>query len=510
MNRLRKNLNFPRTNIQTVDTFSYWSEELSKRLPSLQKDKADIIIIGEWDIGDKSRWFIEKTDQIHSRGFKTTPKIMLWADIVWQCKQNEAYAREIADAINNCFDGEYLLAVRSSGQWDASGIWIYESRFCYKDSTSIQSAIAKVITSNQAPMGVAYRKKLQLEGDDMGICIEPCIGNKYTHNRWYNFGPELSGRARSDKSNILEMGVAAGIGWGVSNRDYYAIDNSKDIIMKTLWETIQKEIIAHDREYDHKNKSSTLYKRYKERNSAPLTLLSDWGEKSNYGVDLREVQDRIYPYPLAKLFSSIKLLEADIGIPQYVERASQYQEDTQSFDTYITQIADIAHHTATIDTNQTGKLVATMDDIENSGIKDIEKVIILSHRDLFGDVGKRKSTINTLREYNNKNDNYLLIVDSEFTYGNWFSLGFDCFSNAAGIIEIRGIKHLSNPAWHYLGLLQSADMLFGTTDRHTVRDIKNLWWKYVGHYRNILEIDDKKFRYIQDKAKKFSKLLLQD
>lgn len=485
------------TSIKNIDGFLSW-EDIAQILLTLKQENLDIVVIWAGELGDKAKSFREKTQAIHQVGLSTTKKILLWSDIVEQCIDDKRILTAVSQAVSTYYDYAPVLITRSSGQWDAQGVGIYESYLTVNNPISILKAFHKVTDSNDTPRAIDYREKLWIVQKGMWVFIEPCIGNiHYDKYIW----PELSGRWKTNESWILELWVSGGIGWGVRDRNYY------NILLNTYFQTTLKDYIQND------------INNFRSKNFANISLFRQFEKK--YGLEIpmyniedkciadmalsKEIKEEIYKYPIAKLKKSIQQLEKINKVPQYFERAAVHNGKWE-FTTYITQLADALYTTLTIDRKQKGKCLADIRNVIGSWTKEFTKILYVNvSHDLSYDYHGEKKDLAT---YNKQNKDYLLIISDTVTYGDQ-DLDFEEFSNAGAIIEIVGrLTHSGEPSSHYRWLMSTVNILFGIMDEDKSSVFKDLPSQRFDGNCFLKEITDTTIILTQDARAWVGKLFL--
>lgn len=513
MNIFRKFLNSEKSSIAVIESFPSIKEDIHTILSGCQKQYPEIILLWGGNIWDKAKAFVDKTQAIQDIGLKTTKKIVLWSELTQECETNNAFLSKITQSISMYYQQSPVLVVRSSGQWDATGVGIYESSFTLNDPAHIQSAIEKVLASNRTLRANEYRRIRWISSAEMWIIIEPCIGNMYYDKYIW---PELSGRWKPTEDGSMDIWVALWIGGGVNDGNYYRINNNMfwwQSLADHIEETRQYGRLKHSEE----NEESSLYHQYfmdkipfMSQSYISMSLYSLQNKEKSMTQISEAIKKKIYAYDPWMVFDSMKKLKRAFKQPQYIERATVINP-TWPVTTYVTQIASTLQDAVAVDINQKGNCIWETKKVTHSWIKDIDKIILVDvWWSDFMSTEKKKKYMQSLMEYNRQNKNYLLMVSDKISYG--WELPFESFSNAAAIIEIRSaFSHNDPPASHYEWLLSATNILFSVTEKE-IADI--LVWDYasksVGDYYNIKEFTENKFRLVQDAKKWIGKLFLKE
>ena len=500
-----------KASIIRVDYFPHIKKDIHNILDIYQKKYPDMIIFWDGNMWDKAKAFLEKTQAIQDVKLHTTKKIVLWSDITQECETDTDFLAKLAHSISLYHQQSPVLAVRSSGQGDATGVGIYESEFAINNPVDVQKAIEIVLASNHTPRASEYRKIRGIQNDEMWIMIEPCIGNVYYEKYIW---PELSGRWKPMEDGAVDIGIALWISGGVKDSDYYRI-SSENFQGQSLGEHVRESNKYRRSKYASENKESSMYHQYfmdthqfipQSYIDIPLYSITDQ-KKSRTQVS-GEIKKKIYAYPLWDVIGWMRKLKRELGGPQYIEWAAVLGA-TWSLTTYITQIANTLQDAIEIDLKQKGICIWETKQILRSWMKDIDTIIVM-------DVGRLDTHgpeyIKQLSAYNQTHNNYLLIITDGLTYGGKYDLPFESFSNAAAIIEIASaLSHDSSPASHYEWLLSSTNILFGVADKGLQQKIeRDFASKSIGGRLNILEFTENTFRLVQDAKTWVGKLFLKE
>lgn len=490
---------FNRKNISIDKVSWFWDNEkdICTILTGIQSYKMkDILVIWDGILGDKSDQFLSKTQIVNNIWFKTTSKVMISSDMIILSENNDKIMSHLTQSLSQYYQQYQVLIIRSSGQGDATGVGVYESVLTNNNPTSIKQAIKKVYDSNSSEVAIAYREKIWIHTSEIWICIEPCIGN--THYNQYIW-PELSWRAKTNKDWSIDLWIQVWIGWWVSDRTYYKI-NSDTIEWDNLWEKILRE-----RYNESNNKHSILSQCYKSQ-TIPSPMYNMSIEKVNTIIFDEILKTNIYDYNVSKLIKTVKKLNKVLKQPQYIERAAVHKKNN-SFDNYITQIADNSISNELIDLLQPWTLLMDINPCIRSGIKDFDKILYLEASDSFSLWETYKEY---LKKYNNENKDYLLIIDSHFTFWWQNKLPFNFFSNAWWIIENTYMDHQWSAESHYEWLLDKTWIMFGTIEylpkEMNQLDCSNIWEFW---FVNFYEFNaNSNIRRAQDLKRSASKLFL--
>lgn len=499
--------------ITTIEYFSSIKKDIHAILNDFQKENKSIIILWDGNVGDKAKSFVEKTQVIHEVGFQTTQKIMVWSDLARECETDKKFLDRFAQSVSVYYPHVPVLAIRSSGQGDATWIGVYDSCFAINDPIQIARAIEKVLASNNSLTASEYRRIRWITSLDMWIIIEPCIGN--LHNKSY-FGPELSGWWRTEEDGSMEIWISLWIGWWVRDGDCYRINNEW-YWWQSLWEDIdQSKRLYNNSKCSEQNANTHIYRQYFMDQEKYIN--QSWIDVPLYSLEKNKISSttvsylakkEIYGYSLTELFEGMKNFKRKLKNPQYIERAA-VQNNKGGLSPYITQIADDIHKTISIDFVQEGICVCETQNIIHSGIKDFDKVVVMYPwwEDYFLLTQEQIKYVELLSEYNRNNKNYLLIIDAKITYA-WWNIPFEVFSNAWGIIEVpNGIWHVSSTSSHYQWLLTATNILFGVSTDKINKILKNLSSQKNEKCEKLQEFNQGNFRLIQDAKKWLGKLFL--
>lgn len=501
MRPFRKKTNLDNApSIKKIDGFLAW-EDIYQTLLSIKKESPDILIIWGGNAGEKARWFIEKTRHIHESGFSTTKKTILQSDFVSQCEQDPNMLMKLSEALSIYYEGNPALITRSSGQWDAHGVGIYESQLSVNTPTKIMEAFNKVYDSNGTFRANEYRRILWISSKEMWIFIEPCIWNIYYNKHIW---PELSWRWKTNESWILELWISQWIGWGVRDRSYYKI-----LIDRYLQSTIGDYIEDDKESYLSKYFSNaSIFRQYNKKEWLYLPMY--WLESHRITtIEIsEELKKEIYNFSLSSLAKSIKKLEKKVKIPQYFERASVYK-GKWIFETYLTQLADTIYNTLNINLKQNWKCLTETHTTIGSWIREFDKVLLidLEWEDIFSYNRNKKD----LLAYNQKNENYLLIISDMASYWN-SDLNLEEYSNAGAIIEIaHKIWHSGDPSGHYTWLMSAVNILFSIINNDKISHLfKDISSQNFNNNRFLKEFTDNTFILAQDARAWVWKLFLKE
>lgn len=561
--------------IEKIDILSGTKKDIEEILLSIKDIYPDILIIWNWEIWDKAKAFLEKTDKIHEVWFKTTKKIILCSDAIARCMEDKrgdenyenSFFKKLIRSINTYYKKDSpLLIVRSSWQWDATGVWIYESDFV-ENNTELSTAIRNVYESNFTNSAKKYREKLGIKNDGMWIIIEPCIGdvykskrdNEYDRSEMEFFWPQLSGWYQKQESWTVEIWINGWLWWWVESRNFDKL-KCKHEEWANLWQVMlnkyfDEEYLRIERQLDelrrfwvripkktkeeflqeiwvnpeeHINKWENISLKLQKRILSKVSMhgLSDYNKRPFDDVEVPEhIKNNIFKYPLWEFIKSIKDLEWNIGSSQYLEWVTKLDWEWK-FDTYITQIADQIKNTLSVDLNRDSKCILEFHhNIAHSWIKtNIQEIVIVPNypeyngKRIYDDRYARGRNWLSLSEFmaetNSKNNNYLLVIDQR-NIGWWWGLEFDWFSNATWIIEYWWYNswHENPISSHYSWLMSKSDILFAYTENDISTIFSELFTIDNLSRREVkfLKIpNDKIITWVQDAKKWIWKLFLED
>lgn len=469
--------------------------EITRAIPD-----ADIEIYGEGSIGDKAGQLAKKTPALRKMGFYTPRRVVLAEgffdgffqqnglgqnlrtmsgdEAVIDRVLNGSFSQEESEIITGIIrpNSRVPRMVRSSGAGDARGTGIYRSEVTENNPTGIETAVRKVLASYFTESAIAFRRDARLT-EGFGVMIEPMVGQPFDSKydpETYRFAPLISGYGYT---SILRgagyINVVPGIGGGVDSKDGEKINREA---LEEYNGSLREYCFARSYTLDFRGggiKDSALLdpnhrgKMYSEGKNPGYTDSIIPTEFSYYEPRIGRMLSDIN---ITSLFDMSDRMEQVFGAPQYFEWAMTFEGQTAKY--WILQIADVDKEIDLVEFGDYGEVMFTGHTVRGSGIRECTKVVNLRY----------SAKIESLRAFNQRNSNYVLIYPSSLTTKLRFvrsgrGLEYADYNNASVFLEIENSQHgQGGPVAHLDGRLDLAGKLVGALDQEA--NPKPNWKKF--------------------------------
>jgi len=454
-------------------------------------------IYGNGYVGDKMHGLMVRTPQILEAGFYMDPRSILAMDFFNDYFERNGLGKEErtsltgAERVKRALTGEFsgrekdvlgeigdefgnrALLVRSSAYGDARGTGVYESAPCFNDPPLLRTAVRIVLASHFTENAETFRRMAHLP-EGIAVSIERAVGNtvncrmdhvpidvKRKHYGYQEYEEYLGPRKRESKSYKCFAPFLSGHG--------YTSTSYCGGYVHAFYGFCQPLSRGGYRAY-----SSRKGKSFSEVEEIWWNYYHgdvDWTGKFNEGVVLEDGETNSGQFPdfrmnhmvprmvrrdsidfdISGFFTSMGILEALCGRPQYFEWAVKLEEE--GFGVHIVQVDDADIKTDSLEFRENpDSYIANAIFVRGTGVRDCNSVVF------FNNIGE----LERISRFNKHHKNYILIVDFE-KVGEKFSL--KSISNAAVVLEKPYADHVNHPSEHYMGQNEMTGILFGVIER---------------------------------------------
>lgn len=481
--------------LQTPEKTEFSYPSMGERIGEIIQQNSKHIVVWNGSIGWKAQELLDKTSIIESFStpecrVEVAKSVVMSLDVlskIFWLDFEKSWDKDLRSEINNAFiDEKYFnqiwktltqnlhsyapLVVRSSGKYDASGVGIYQSEFCANEQEAFLKSLKIVLKSYFSPWAQAWKKHHEAGEkfeyfSDLNTFVQTSSSEKtqefwvlvqnivWKENKDYYFpffAPEISFSTYTSTS-LHEKGMLSFVKWlwcGVDGEGY--------------WVGFQDAFQANFNLPEILYNNAVLWSGHKFTEPFSTWLVFDLERKS---IDSANIQIKSF-IELKWFFEFLEKIEASFWVPQYLEVV--YDEIKKSF--VIVQIADIISKKDDLKMQLQWEKILEAKNVMGTWEIFCKKMFFLS------DV-----SVNELKEFNQKNKNYILVVDGFFstTKRDFLQNNFDYYSHAGAIIEtFKYIKYAAIS--HYNWQVQATKKLFWITSLSS-------WevWEFFGNKNSI-------------------------